>query len=226
VRLILCLTGALTLCLSIEASPITQANFSSNATLINFDNLTGGNCNLCGPSVTNQYSSLGVTFNNPSLPGQDTADTNLTASFPNASPQNLLFIEQGGLQNDAQAAPFQILFSVPVTTVGFNFGSSTDAFLELDAYGTGHQLLETEDFVGTASPIGLAGFAGLQESTPIVELDVSYHPNSDPTRTFNLSIDNLQFQGNGVPEPSTMALIGAGFLGIAVGRRKYLRSRR
>ena len=213
------LAGAFIAGLSIEGSPIASNGFTSNATLINFDDLTGGNCNLCGPSVQSQYSSLGVMFNNPTFPGEDTADTNLTASFPDASPPNLLFVEQGGQLSDPPAQPFQILFSVPVTTVGFDFGSSADAYLELDAYSAGHQLIETLDFTGTAAPIGLEGFAGLRETTPIVELDVSYHPNSNNTRTFSFSIDNLEFEGGDVPEPSTMALIAIGILGMTVRRR-------
>jgi hypothetical protein len=218
VRFSLRFAGLLIATLSIEGSPITSSDFSSNATMINFDNLTGGNCNACGPSVGSQYSSLGVMFNNPTYPGEDTADTNLTSSFPDASSPNLLFVFQGGHLLDPPAQPFQILFSVPVTSVGFDFGSSTDSYLELDAYGAGHQLLETQLFNGAPAPIGLAGFAGLQESTPIVELDVSYHPYSDTTRTLNFSIDNLEFQGSQVPEPSTIALILAGTLGMRIGR--------
>jgi hypothetical protein len=213
--------GVLMATLSIEGSPVTSSDFSSNATMINFDNLAGGNCNACGPSVNSQYSSVGVMFNNPTYPGQDTADTNLSASFPGASSPNLLFIFQGGHLSDPPAQPFQILFSVPVTSVGFDFGSSTDSYLELDAYGTGHQLLETLNFNGAPASIGLAGFAGLQESTPIVELDVSYHPYSDTTRTLNFSIDNLEFQGSSVPEPSTIALIVTGVLGMAIRRRSF-----
>ena len=214
------LAGALIAGLSIEGSPIFASSFSANATIINFDNLAGGNCNLCGPWVTNQYSSVGVMFRNPSYPGEDSADTNLTASFPNASGANLLFVEQGGMLSDPPAQPFQILFSVPVTSVGFYFGSSTLSYIELDAYGPGHQLLETENFVGDPAQIGLAGFAGLQESTPIVEMDVSYHPYSDTSRTLSFSIDNLEFQGGSVPEPSTMPLMITGVLGIAISRRR------
>jgi hypothetical protein len=203
-------------CLSLQGSPISDpSTFSSNATVINFDDLQGGNCNLCGTPVVDQYAPFGVTFNNPSYTGQETADTNLTSSFPNASGPNLLFIEQGGMLSDPPAQPFEILFSTPVTTVGFDYGSSMDGYLELDAYGSGHQLLETEFFVGGTAPIGLAGFAGLQESTPIVELDVSYHPYSDPARTLNFSVDNLQFQA---PEPSTIVLMLTGLLGMVVGR--------
>jgi hypothetical protein len=216
-RLILCL-GALSLGFSLDGGPITPSNFGSNATIINFDDLTGGNCNLCGPSVTSQYAALGVTFNNPSYPGQDTADTNLVPYFPSASAPNALFVKQGGLLSDPAAAPFQILFSVPVTMAGFDYGSSSDSYLELDAYGANNQLLESLNFIGTSAPIGLEGFAGLEESSPIVRLDVSYHPNSDVSRTFNFSIDNLEFEGNQTPEPSTLALIAAGLAAMLVWR--------
>lgn len=222
-RLILCL-GVLSLGISLEGGPITAANFSSNATIVNFDDLTGGSCNLCGPSVTNQYSGLGVTFNNPSFPGQDTADTNLVPFIPDASAPNALFVEQGGTLGEAPAVPFQILFSVPVTMAGFYYGSSSDAYLELDAYGANHQLLESVYFKGTSAPIGLEGFAGLEESSPIVELDVSYHPVSDPSRTLSFSIDNVEFQGSQVPEPSTFAPIAGGLAAMALWRRSRARS--
>lgn len=221
-RLILSL-GVLSLGISLDGGPITAANFGSNATVVNFDDLTGGSCNLCGPSVTNQYSGLGVTFNNPSFPGQDTADTNLVPFFPDASAPNALFVEQGGALGQTPAVPFQILFSVPVTMAGFYYGSSSGAYLELDAYGANHQLLESVDFTGTTAPIGLEGFAGLEESSPIVELDVSYHPLSDPSRTLNFSIDNVEFQGNQVPEPSTFAPIAGGLAALALGRRSRAR---
>jgi hypothetical protein len=207
--------------LSLEASTISSTGFSNTATMINFDGLAGGNCNLCGPAVTNQYSSVGVLFNSPTYPTGDTADTNLTASFPNASGPNLLFVEQGGMLTDPPAQPLQILFSVPVTAVGFDFGSSTMSYIQLDAYGLGHQLLETERFTGDPAQIGSAGFAGLDEVSSIVELDVSYHPSSDPARTLSFSIDNLEFQGGSAPEPSTMALLVTGILGMVIGHRRY-----
>ncbi len=218
-RLRRCLLSALPLCVSLCAGPIDSSSFASTATLIDFGGMTGGNCNLCGPSVTGQYGALGVTFNNPSYPGQDTADTNLTSLIPGAAPPNALYVYQGGLLSDPVAEPFQILFSAPVTKMGFVFGSSLDSFLELDVYDSTNKLLETLDFAGSSAPIGLAGFAGVEESTPIARVDVSYHPDSDPHRTFNFSIDGLEFESS-VPEPSTLALMAAGLIGIALGRRK------
>lgn len=202
------------------ANSIDPSSFTGNATLINFDNLTGGDCNLCGPSVVNQYAGLGVTFNDPSHPGDDTADTNLTSAFPLASAPNALYVYQGGLLGQEPAQPFEISFSVPVTMVGFDYGSSVDSFLEVSAYGTRGQLLETLIFNGISAPIGLEGFAGIQESSPIAELAVSYHPYSDPCRTFNFSIDNLEFESP-VPEPASVTLAFVGLCGIAwVGRRR------
>jgi PEP-CTERM motif len=222
-RLSLGLATTLTLAISLYGSAIDSSSFTNNATFINFDDLTGGACNLCGPSVTNQYASLGVTFSNPSFPGQDTADTNLTPLITNSSLPNALFVEQGGQIGETPAMPFQILFSVPETMVGLVYGSSTDSYLQLDAYDSTNTLLETLTFVGSSAPIGLAGFAGIQESTGIARLDVSYHPNSDPSRTLNFSIDNLRFEGSSVPEPSTLGLMAIGILGIAVLRRRSLR---
>lgn len=212
-RFIFCL---LALGLTLYGGTITSSNFSSSATVINFDDLTGGNGNLAGPSVTDQYSLLGVTFNDPSYPGDDTADTNLTPYMTDASAPNALFVYQAGMMGQAPAAPFQISFSVPVDMVGFIYASSINAYLEVDVYGANNQLLESLDFTGDSAPIGLEGFAGIQESTPIAQFDISYHLDSDPCRTLNFSIDNLEFQET--PEPSTFALIIGGLLGLLLWR--------
>jgi len=179
--------------------------------------MAGGNCNLCGPSVTNQYASSGVIFNNPAYPGQVTADTNLTPAIPGSSFPNALFVSQGGQMDQPSAMPFQILFSIPITAVGLDYGSSLNSFLRLDAYSSDNTLLESLIYVGSLSPIGLGGFAGIRESTPIARLDLSYHPYSDPSRTLNFSIDNLRFEASPVPEPSAAMLVGLGLLGIALG---------
>ncbi len=74
--------------------------------------------------------------------------------------------------------------------------------------------------VGVASLQGLGGFSGVHESVDIGRLEVSYHPDFDQARSYNLSIDNLTF-AEVVPEPSTVVMIGLGFPGTVL-----LRSRR
>jgi len=207
--------------LPLMANPIGPSSFNGSDTLIDFDDLPGGNCNLCGPSVLGQYAGLGATFNDPSYLGDDTADTNLTASFALASPPNALYVYQGGLIGQAPAQPFQILFSVPVTMVGFDYGSSPGSFLEVSAYGAEGQLLETLTFDGMSAPIGLEGFAGIQETSPITSLTVSYRPYSDPSRTFNFSIDNLEF--GTVPEPASITLVFVGLCGLILAQRRKAR---
>lgn len=218
-RVGLCLAATLVLGVSLEGSALTSPTQMTDDTFINFDGLPGGACNLCGPSITNQYAPQGVTFQNPSFPGDDTLDTNLSPYIPDTS-GNLLFVYQGGSVGSDPAMPFEILFSEPVEMAGFYFGSSTNAYLELDAYGLENQLIESLTFVGSPAPIGLAGYAGVDESVPVARLDVSYHLISDPSRTLNLSIDGLGFQTSSTPEPSTFALMGAGILALVLRRRR------
>jgi hypothetical protein len=221
-RLVVHIFGALSVCLSLCGGTIDLSSLSNQPVVISFDDLVGGNCTLCGTPVTNQYAALGVRFNNPSYPGQDTTDTNLTYGIPNASYGNALYVDQGGHMYDPPGLPFQILFSAPVWKVGFNYASSMDSFLRLDAYDSHNVLLESLTYQGSPTPIGLGGFAGLQESTAISRLDVSYHPYSDPSRTFNFSIDNLEFESAAVPEPATFGLIAmATVAGFLVRRRQH-----
>jgi hypothetical protein len=222
-RILLLLVSMSLFCSSLSALPIVSPADMSNTTLVDFNTLAGGNCNLCGTSVTNQFSDIGVTFNNPSNPGDDTTDTNITPYVPGAS-GNMLYVYQGGLLDNQNAQPFEILFSVPVTAVGFEYGSSINAYLQLSAYGAGNTLLETEDFTGSPAPIGLAGFAGLSETSAITQLDVSYLNVSDQ-RTLNFSIGNVLFVDPPLPtpEPSTLLLVGAGLLGTGISAARARR---
>jgi hypothetical protein len=189
-------------------------------TFITFNDVTGGSCNLCGPSVTTQYASQGVIFDNPSFLGQDTVDTNLTYAIPGASFPNALYVEQGGHIGDGPAAPFQILFSVPITMAAFDYASSSDSFLSVTAYSMDGVLLETLDYFGVPTPIGLGGFAGIDESTPIGRLDLSYHPDYDTSRSFNFSIADLRFAETSTPEPATTLLVGIGICAIGFANWK------
>jgi hypothetical protein len=205
-RLCLFLLSILAASGTLRAGEITS--FPGAGTVINFDNLVGGNCHLCGTPVATQYAGLGVTFNNPTFPDQETADTDLTSSIPNGSAPNALFVYQGGGQ--AGVAPFQILFSTPVNTVGFDWLSSFMSHLQLDVYDRQGAFLESVTVVGTSSLAGLGAFSGVEEPVDIGRLDVSYHPDFNPALSYNFSIDNLTFAE--VPEPSTMVTAGLGLL--------------
>lgn len=212
---------ALLLGCRLYASPISVDAFSPSATVVNFDDLLGGDCNQCGTVVTDQYSSLGVIFEDPSYPDGATVQTNLVFGIPNATAPNALFVFQGGSLSSVPADPFRLLFSQPVNRVGFDYASSADSYLQLSGYDSANNLIETLTFTGSPAPIGLGGFAGIESSTGIARLDVSYHPFSDPARTYNFSIDNVRFEA--VPEPSTYVLTGIGL--AAAGFLRFRRGR-
>ncbi len=144
---------------------------------------TSPNCHLCGPSITTQYAGLGVIFNNPDFPNQETEDTDLTCSIPNSSAPNALFIYQGG-GGPIAVRPFQILFFNPVNTMGFDWLSSFAASLQLDAYDRQGVFLEKRAIVGVNIAQEPGRFSGVQESVDIGRLDVSYHPDFDPTKSY------------------------------------------
>jgi hypothetical protein len=216
------LTGRLALAaalLGLLASATGQANaglipksaFSPSATDINFDNLMGGTSLFTGEVVTNQYQSLGVVFNDPDYPAR--ANTTLTPFLPAASPPNVLFVQQ---HDGTAGRPLQILFSVPVTMAGFDFGGSVGTVLEVSVYDTHSTLLEKLTVTGTPG-INTTGFFGDQEAVDIGRLDVS-SLDGDPTMSLNFFIDNLISQ-SAVPEPTSaiMALSAALMLITAWG---------
>ena len=215
----ICVAMGAILSLSVlHAGTIGVGGFSGSATVINFDGLTGDSCLGCGDVVTNQYAGQGVTFSNATA----TANTYLATLLPSASLPNAVFVNQGGGGN----FPHLLLsFSVPVNRVGMDFGLSLDSFFTMAAYDGSNALLETQNFVGATVPAGLAGFAGLEEATDIAVLDISYHPNSSPSRTFNYVFDNLRFEGTGssgsaTPEPAAAVLMGAGLAVLGCAFRK------
>ncbi len=203
-----------------SADPISILDFAAGATLIDFEDLPAGNCNGCGTQVTNQYSLFGVLFDDPTFPGGATVQNNLTFGVPDASGSNILFVRQGGLIGDPAATPLKLTFTSGVDRVGFNYASSADSFLLLQAFN-GNQLVESLTFTGSPTPIGWGGFAGIGTQIAFTSLEISYHPLADPSRTLNFSMDNLRFES--VPEPSSLMLGALGLAGIAWKRRASLR---
>jgi hypothetical protein len=202
------------------AASITAADFSASATLINFDNLTGGTTVFTGDIITSQYAAVGVTFVNPTRVTRANASP-LGSEAVAASKPNVAFITQGS--GGAPVAPQELHFSVPVNLVGMDVFLTQGANVTLAVYDSGHALLETLTLTGTYQGSGDLDytFIGLRESTNIAEATITSNGGS-----FNFSIDNLRFESTAVPsvpEPSTLVLAGIGGLALlGYARRRAL----
>ncbi len=103
-----------------EAVPIGIAEFSSGATLINFDSLPPGTL------VDDEFSSQGVLFSNP------------TSAFGGAG--GIITTASGNARALAVAASIIATFSVPVYEVGVDIVADTEITLEV--YDSSGALLE------------------------------------------------------------------------------------
>jgi hypothetical protein len=192
------------------ADQIGPGAFSGSATLIDFDNLTGGTTVNTGDIITNQYAGLGVIFNNPDKVTRANASP-IGAEAVAASKPNIAFVLQAS--GGAPVAPQELLFSVPVNLIGMEFFLTQGANITLAVYDSTNTLLESLTLNGTYQGSGDldAGFIGLQESTNIAKATVTSNGGS-----FNFSIDNVRFEGAAaVPEPASLVLMGAGVVFLA-----------
>ena len=186
--------------LSAIAVPIGQGAFSGSETLINYDS------HAHGTVITNQYSGLGAIFNNTN--GTTTADSDVGGVLISNSNPNVAFVElgRGGVQ--------EISFSGSVRLFGTWFETSLGESLILDVFGTSG-LIEQVTEIGTNLGANLLeGFIGVQTNEDIVRVELR-----SSTDGFNFAIDDTRFEGIAVPEPSILALLGIGFIGMAAVRR-------
>ncbi len=188
---------------------------TSAATVITFDNLTGGPI-FGGDLVTSQYSGLGVIFSD-TYSGGAHANNTLTSFISGSSPPNVLWVDQGSGGSTGQY--LQIDFSPPVIDVSTVFGTSTNADITLSAYNGGGLLGSVNLVGGTviagASRSGQVSFSSAQGIT-------SVHLFSNPvgsSRSFNFDIDNLTFDP--IPEPEFELWLGLGLSLICA--RRFLR---
>jgi hypothetical protein len=131
---------------------------------------------------------------------------------------------QGGVGGTDQNFAYEsITWTFPVTIIGFGMdlfsgASASGLTLTADFDGTGDQTISVFDILGAPG----TGFLGIIGDVPISTLFFTDEdlPSSQPFEIYE--IDNLSFAAaTTVPEPATLALLGAGLAGLAwVARRR------
>lgn len=123
--------------------------------------------------------------------------------------------------------PLVISFDSPVKGAGANFepGNVSVYTAHLAAYSAANTLLGTVSESGFSQgvddPPGSAIFIGITEATAdIASIQFSVDFNKQPFAIDQLSMVTGATDVRDVPEPGTMALLGAGLMGLTVLRRR------
>ena len=205
------------------------------ATTINFDTLPGGAVVGDKTPITNQYSSLGVTFSALASSGAVVAPVatnyaggptgpnysgNFLANAPDASP----FWFNPGFELTPRYDLIRILFAGGANNVSLSLNNfSNVSNTTFNAYDAGGALLQT--FVFQANE----GWARVNLSASgIARLDLVTSQYQQMNTIFG--IDQLTFDPaatpGGVPEPTTWAMMIVGFGMIGAGARNRRRTTR
>ena len=203
-KTILAVIGAVVLVFAEPCSAGT-INFDTdaNGNLINAPNLFSETTNL-----TNLYSPLGVTFSGSGGSNNGGAILNEGSNFGVSALSganflafnpNYVTLANGGLPIDPETINFaspQSLVTLYVAT-----GSNGTASFELEGY-------QNSVLVASSTATSTSGYEPLSVSFPSGMNSVVLSGGAD--RPF--VVDNLSFQA--VPEPSTLALLAAGAIGL------------
>jgi hypothetical protein len=153
--------------------------------------------------VTDEYAGFGVTFS-PGLFYNTQPDF-----FPTESLANFVSVFGGQVNN-----PVSILFSQDLTEVAFalqtNLGITTFTAL-LDSIVVESFTAETTLSVlpDTSQASNFYGFTNITLDEIRISPDTPY-----------FQVDNLQVSVSSIPEPGTLCLLGLGFAGIFLSRRR------
>lgn len=160
---------------------------SANATVINFDDIYGN------VQVTNQYSSLGVTF----YQTYELDSWDPTYVPPKYSGDHAVF---SGNNNSSY-----IVFNNDITSFSL-LGVAANYSLNLDFYDANMNMVQQYSQYMPLNTWTLA-------SVDLTNLGVRGVAIYDHGGTYGY--DDVTFSSNTVPEPSTLLLVGSGIIGLA-----------
>ena len=187
--------------LTIAAAAVVASTCAANAVTIDFEDGTFGS------DVGAFYSGLGVTFSSDG--------SALNGPRWVAGNGGLAVWDQQRTLADGEPFNIRMDFSVVVNSLSMLLSSATGATVTLDAYDSGG------GFIGstTSAPNTFQSFQPFSYSSP-TSIGYAILTASSPFSTTPV-IDELTFEGNVVPLPATVWLMGAGLAGLGfAGRRR------